>query len=224
MRRGTWVIGSFAVSCHALLCGCGGSSSGGSTDLSTPKAAVKTVADALRRGDAAALKNATINGDPAFIDMMASMMSSTKTLTDAAVAKFGDAGKTISNSKMPDFDKSLDNADVKEEGDTATVTPKDGNGEPVKLKKVDGQWKMDFAQAPHMPSKAEMDQMGPMFNSMVDANKTTAADINAGKYKSVEEARQGLSQKMMAAMMSNGPKATHDGAPVVPPAPGGAGQ
>src|SRR5437763_1182218 len=120
MRRATWVLGCLAVSMIAIISGCGGNDSGSgggggsSVDLSTPKAAMKTVAAAMNRGDAATIKEASINGDPAFIDMITKMVASTKSLQDAAVAKFGDAGKNIVQDRMPDFDKAFDDADVKE--------------------------------------------------------------------------------------------------------------
>jgi hypothetical protein len=212
----------------AMLAGCGGGSSGGGTDLSSPKATMKTILDAMRRGDSATIQAASINGDPQVIDMMTKMGSGMSALRDAAVAKWGDAGKDIAGKGMPDFDKSLENADVKENGDTATVTPTDTK-EPITLKKVSGDWKLDWSQAKGLPSKDDVAKMAPMTGAMADAAKQTADEIKAGKYATVTDAQNALQQKMMASMMSKmpagGPGGAPGGAPAIPGgAPAGGGQ
>jgi hypothetical protein len=195
MRSVRISIGSvFVGMCLAALIGCGG-------DTSTPKGAAKTMIDAMKKGDAATVKSVTVNGDPKFIDMMVAMVSSNQQLQDAAVAKFGADGNSIGEAKMlGDVDKKLDDAEVKENGDTATITTKDSR-EPMTLKKVDGQWKVDLSQMPQMPGKDDP-SMQPMFNAMLDVNKQLAADISAGKYKTAAEAKQAGQEKLMAAMMS----------------------
>jgi hypothetical protein len=197
MRRTNQLWVALIIAAAGLLGGCGGS------DTSTPKATVKTFADALNRGDAAAVKAVTINVDPKFIDIMTSLVSSNKALENAAVAKFGADGNGLAEDSkiLGNIDKSLDTAEIKEEGDTATVKTKD-SPEPLTLKKVDGQWKIDFAQAKHVPTKEEITQMEPMFNAMLDVNKQLVSDISAGKYKTAGEAKQAKQEKMMAAMMS----------------------
>lgn len=195
-----------AVGLLATITGCGGDSassgSASSSDTSTPKAAMKTMAEAMRRGDTAVVKAVTINGDPKLIEMMTTMMASEKTLADAAVAKYGDAGTLAEGKMMADFDKELASAEVTETGDTATVKTKRG-GPPLTLKKAGGEWKVDFAEAPSMPGKDELAQAEPMFNMMVNVNKQLASDIAAGKYKTLDEAKKAKQEKMMAATMGS---------------------
>jgi hypothetical protein len=188
-------------------------------DLSTPKAAVKTFVQALANGNVEMAKAAAITDEQQanMLELMTTMTGSMKKLTDAAVAKFGEAGETISGQKMKMGEnlKQIDESEVKIEGDVATIMPKDQK-QPVKLKKQDGQWKVDMASMPNVERLAEAK---PMITAMVNAANATATEINADKYKNVEEARTAFRAKMMAAVMATMPQR-----PATQPAPeGGAG-
>ena len=84
---------------------------------------------------------------------------------------------------------------------------------PMKLKKVDGNWKVDLSSLP----KENMDQMMKVIPSISKAFTELATEITAGKYKTAMEAKDAMGQKMLAAMMSANPGAI--GAPPAPPAP-----
>ena len=86
--------------------------------------------------------------------------------------------------------KRVDEAEEKIDGDKATLTPKTGT--PIKLKKVDGDWKVDGSELPAASAGAA----GAMFDNMAKAAKETTDDINAGKYKTAAEAKTAFSQKM----------------------------
>ncbi|HEY2587948.1 MAG TPA: hypothetical protein VGI81_19550 [Tepidisphaeraceae bacterium] len=123
-----------------------------------------------------------------------------KKLQDASVARFGDQGKNLTGGgNGPDFSewsKKIDEATVKQEGDAATLTQKD-SGEPLKLKKINGEWKVDVS-----PMTSEMASMGTaMIDSMSKAASETADEIKAGKYKTPQEAQQALSSKMMSSSL-----------------------
>lgn len=173
----------------SVLVGCKG-------DLSTPKGAAKAFANAMEKGDAEAAKRASTGGNPAVVESMAKAMGSSKKLRDAAVAKFGDEGKNImgqENNEMAELAKTVDESEVKEDGDNATLKPK--TGEPVKLKKINGEWKVDLTEM-----MATMGTMGTgMIDSMSKAASETADDIQAGKYKTMSEAQQAFGAKMVAA-------------------------
>lgn len=187
----------FAVCVLALLaCGL----LGFNNDLATPKGAAKAFATAMENGDAAAAKRASTGGDPQVIEAMAKLSGNMKKLHDASVAKFGDQGKNLTEGgggpNFSDWSKKIDEATVKEEGDTATLTQKD-NAEPLKLKKINGEWKVDVS-----PMTGEMAGMGTaMFDSMAKAANETADEVKAGKYKTPQEARQALSSKMMSSSL-----------------------
>ena len=184
--------------CILALAACG--VLGCNNDLSTPKGAAKAFATAMQNGDAAAAKRASTGGDPQMIDSLAKLSGSMKKLHDASVAKFGDQGKNLTGGgggpDFSDWSKKIDDATIKEDGDTATLTLKDG-GEPLKLKKINGEWKVDVA-----PLTTEMASMGSaMVDSMSKAADETAGEINSGKYKTPQEAQQSLSTKMMSSSL-----------------------
>jgi len=184
-------------------------------DLSSPKAAVKTFVQALANGNVDLAKSAAItNAQQAqLLELMTQMTGSMKKLTDAAVAKFGEAGETISGQKMKMGEnlKQIDDSEVKIDGDNATILPTNQK-EPVKLKKQNGDWKVDIASMPNLDRLAEAK---PMITAMVSAANATATDISAGKFKDVEEARTAFRSKMMAAVMATMPQhpATQPGQP-----------
>ena len=183
------VLAVFAL----LVGGCGG---GG--DLSTPKGAATAFAKAMERGDVEAAKAASTGADPEMLAAMVKTVSSMKKLQDAAVAKYGEEGKKLASENRDDLDitTAVENAEVKIEGDTATLTAKD-KGEPLKLKKIGNEWKVDMSE-----------MSGPaagfgaiMMTAMSKAADELAGEIKAGKHKTVEEAQAAMSQKMMGAMM-----------------------
>src|SRR4051812_7573930 len=67
----------------------------GKSDLSSPKAAAKTFATAITNGDAETAKKASTGVDAKVIDSLAALTGNMKKLHEAAVAKFGDEGKSL---------------------------------------------------------------------------------------------------------------------------------
>lgn len=175
-------------------------------DLSSPKSAIKTFVQALANGDVEMAKAAAISNDSQgqMIELMAKMTGGMKKLTDAATAKFGEAGEEITGQKMKMEDnlKQIDDAKIEVKGDEATIISQDQKS-PVTLKKVNGEWKVDIASMPNVDRIAEA---APMINAMANAASATTADINADKYKTVDEAKAAFRSKMMAAMMASMPQ------------------
>ncbi len=175
-------------------------------DLSSPKSAIKTFVQALANGDVALAKASAIADDSQaqLIELMAKMTGSMKTLTDAATAKFGEEGETISGQKMKMEDnlKQIDDAKIEINGDEATIISQDQKA-PVTLRKVNGEWKVDIGS---MPSVDRIAEAAPMINAMANAAGATTAEIKADKYKTIDEARTAFRSKMMAAMMASMPQ------------------
>jgi hypothetical protein len=173
---------------------------GHGTDLSTPQAAVKSYVSAMKAGDAAGMKASITGGDPQLVDAIVNAQVSRKKLEDAAVAKFGEEGRSMASGgdSQANYDKLAD-ADVKQDGDSATVTPKDHSlpGGGIVLKKVNGDWKIDMSATPGMD---QMAAMLPMISKMSGMNDELAGEISAGKYKSVVDAKAAQSQKLMSAV------------------------
>jgi hypothetical protein len=171
----------------AAVAGCG------KADLSTPKAAAKAFAAAMKSGDAETAKAASTGGDAKFIEAMAVGMGNFKKLREAAVARYGDEGKSMGGAAGDDTDleKMVDDSTEQVAGDTATLTRK--TGKPMKLKKVDGVWKVDAA-----------DMAGPgaamgatMMERMGKAAKETADEITAGQHKTAAEAKIAFGKKSL---------------------------
>ncbi|MDB5295655.1 MAG: hypothetical protein JWO31_1638 [Phycisphaerales bacterium] len=178
----------FAATFCIFIAGCGKS------DTSTPKAAAKTFAAAMTTGDADAAKAASTGADAKMIESMANAFGSYKKLHDAAAAKFGEEGKKLGamgGSVDDDLVKKLADATETITGDTATVAPKDGKA--MKLKKVDGAWKVDMSEM-----AGPMAALGSqMFDKMGKAAKVTADEIAAGQYKTIDEAQAAFTKKAM---------------------------
>jgi hypothetical protein len=170
-------------------------------DLSTPKAAAMTFAKALEAGDAATAKASAV-GDAQTQDLvgaLAEVAAQNAKLREAATAKFGAEASAKISRKMSseDLSKQLDASEIKEDGDTATITSKETPGNPLTLKKVDGQWKVDMLSGAAGPQLA---QQLPMIKSFGGVMSELATEITDGKYKNVDEAQTALQTKMMAAM------------------------
>jgi hypothetical protein len=172
-------------------------------DLSTPKAAAKTFGQGLSDGDAETVKAAAIANEDQVkaLEALVRAVSNFKKVEEAAVAKFGDAGKSIANPgsmSIGDELAKIDTAEEKIDGDSATLTPAEST-QPLQLRKIDGQWKVDFAA---MPGSEQAAEALPMINAMADAATELADEISADKYKTAEEAKTALKQKLLAAMMA----------------------
>jgi hypothetical protein len=195
----------------ALSAGTAGAAGGAEkSDLSSPKASAKTFATALTEGDASGARKAAIVTEVQgkAIDALAAMVGGFKKLSIAAETKFGAAGKDVSQgTDMINQLKNIDTAEEKIDGDSAILIVKDQENnpraQPLKLKKVGADWKIDVDA---MPDHDKMEQMTPVLKAMGKAAEDTAAEISTDKYKNADEAKQALGMKMMAVVMTNMPK------------------
>jgi hypothetical protein len=178
-----------------------------SVDLSTPKAALKAFGEAIKSGNLAAAKAVTISDEKAnkILEAFVPTFGAMKRLSDTAVKKYGEAGKSIGNDSKGGFEitDDLDKANIVETGDTATATMKDSKEkEPIKLKKIDGQWKVDFVSMMGEKGKTEdVSKIAPIFAAMTKAANESADEIEAGKYKTADEAKKAVNMKMMSALL-----------------------
>jgi len=177
------------------------------TDLSTPKGAAKAFGEGMSQGNFDAVKAAVLadEAQTKALEALVKVIANFKKVEEAAVTKFGEAGKTVASQQQMSIGEELakiDQAVEKIEGDTATLTSP-GSQEPLHLKKADGQWKVDFAA---MPGSDQIAQAVPMIDAMAGAAGELSEEITADKYKTADEAKNALGQKMMAAMMAMQPQ------------------
>jgi hypothetical protein len=172
----------------------------------SPKGAASAFFKAMESGDAKAAKSMAVGSDKqlSMLDLLVPVVSSFKQLENSAVKKWGEeARKTLSQGQgsSMDFDKELKAATEKVEGDTATITSAkpEQQKEPMKLKKVEGKWKVDMSSVP--AEGLDNPQTAQMMRVMSDAAKSTASEIDQGKYASAQDARQAMTQKILPAIM-----------------------
>jgi hypothetical protein len=122
-------------------------------DPSTPKGALKLLAAALRDGDAERIRQVMYATNPSEVRMVAAMADMAKAMAElqkAAVKAFGEEGakEIVGDSRATDAEgrARIDAADVRLQGDTATVVVSEGQDAPVVLKRVAGQWKVPMAE------------------------------------------------------------------------------
>jgi len=190
----------------AMVGGCKKGTSPGGADLSSPQSTLRSYAAAMKSGNSQAAKDAVTGLDPEVVDVMTQSVASRNRLAEAAVAKFGDDGKSLApqNRTGPaDMDKWLADAEIKESGDTATVTPKDHPEQKLSLKRFNGDWKIDLSS---MPGVSMLSSMMPMMKKMNQANDELAADIQAGKYATLADAKRASAQKMMSTFLDGSGK------------------
>jgi hypothetical protein len=180
-------------------------------DLSSPKAAAKTFADAVTAGDVARAKAVSTGNEKqtTILEAMVNLLGGMKKLEDAMIAKYGAeavrAGKSpVSSAELQESIQRLTEGDVKVTGDTAVITPKKkegatpGQSEPWTLRKSGSDWKVDLGS---LTKEIEKSEDAP---AQVDGMKAFAvmiqgmtAEVAAGKYRSVGEANQAISQSFM---------------------------
>ena len=200
-------------------------------DLSTPKSAAAAFAKALEAGDVDAAKAAGMTDaqNVQLIEALADMGGNVSKLRDAVNKKFGEgsADQLTGGRKPLDMSKQLDDAQVKEDGDTATLTDPKQPTNSMTLKKVGNDWHVDLASN---PQAGQMIQQIPFLKALSSSFGEVATEVAADKYKTVDEAKQAMQAKIMGAMASmrrptpaTAPSATAPAAPAAPapaPAPG----
>jgi hypothetical protein len=91
-------------------------------------------------------------------------------------------------------------------GDTATAMPRGGAGQSLNLRQVAGKWLLDF-ELPSMTGGqnggATAAMMAAMMGPMGQAVDELTAEVQAGKYGSIQDVIAALGQKMQAAMMKS---------------------
>jgi hypothetical protein len=170
------------------------------TWMQGPKWRAVSFAKAIRDNDMARIRAASTGSDEQYktVEAMSQVFAALRNYESAAVAKFGEAGKSKEMS-MPDVVAEAQASNVMTVGDTATmVNPKKpGDKHPMKLVKKNGKWFVDLASMPVDAQTRAMSASAPRIKKAVDE---TAAEIRAGKYKTPQEAQAALGARMQAAV------------------------
>jgi len=188
----------------------------GSPGLSTatPKGALKLLAAALRDGDAERIRQvmyASNNSETRMVAAMADMAKAMATLQRSAVKAFGREGaKEVvgdTDASNTDSNARIDSAEVKVQGDIATVTMEDGEEAPVVLKRVDGRWRLPMAELSRGADLAALEERLAGLAEQSKLVRELAEEVGAGKYASPAQAHEAWQSRAMQASMRRPPAA-----------------
>jgi hypothetical protein len=181
-------VGAVAGSAHALA-----------PDLSEPRAAARTFLTAVMANDTATVRASSIGTDAEnqTVDALGTVVAAQKKLYDAVKTKFGEQAQGLGQMRSPDFNEKLDEAEVQVSGDTATIVSKEPNAKPLKLRKMDGSWKVELSTMQLNNAQMPPDKMKQVGSAMDEV----AGEVTAGKHATPQSAMMTLQQKIQAAVM-----------------------
>ena len=161
-------------------------------DLSTPRRAATAFVHGLDDGSADEAKLASIGSgdDYKILDTLIGFLNANRQLRTAAVARFGEDGKRIPDEEMMSFtNQFMTNEERPVDDETATVG-RVGERDPMRLKKIGSEWKVDLTA---IPGKRQIVSSVPKVQAVLVA---ITADITAGKFASVDQAKKALNQRI----------------------------
>jgi hypothetical protein len=169
-------------------------------DNANPKAALKSLYAAVERGDAAAIQQLlVIDNDPQqqLLKLYVDLIVSGKRLADVTRQKFPGAANPMAQGTItPEDAIKIDKATEKIDGDTATLQI---SGQPtaVTLRKSNGSWKVVYGEGAYSGPDHQA-QRRQILESFIQAMKTSADEIAADKYATVQDAEAALKERLSA--------------------------
>jgi hypothetical protein len=176
-------------------------------DMSSPKATLASVYAAMRRGDVEGIKQCLIFEGPQEAELFEIELTriwGPLKLMRALQAKFGDAAKkpfggAALEQQLDEQLARLEKVEITIAGDTATLGEKKAAVNPdaeneltgVTLKKQDGKWRVvaeSFSDIGSDVKPEQLQMMRALRAGVVQACTKTAARLEAGEFKSVDEA------------------------------------
>jgi hypothetical protein len=170
----------------------------------SPKAVALAFTAAIEKGDAPAAKALLPSDDgddgrARWVDATVALTAGLKKLDAAALARFGDGGRGVSQNQLHlgDAAKSIEQAQEKIDGDTATlILP--GQSKPlVSLKKVDGKWRLLAGPA----SAAEIPEQLALCQRLLQAAARTADEVTAGAHPTADFAAKVFAARVLEARL-----------------------
>ena len=181
-------------------------------DASTPKGALKRLATALRDGDAEAIRQVMYAADPAEVRMVAAMAEMARAmalLQRAAVKAFGEEGakEVIGDTQTTDAQgrARIDSADVRVQGETATVILPEGEDAPVTLRRVDGRWKVPMSELSKDADRSLLDERLAELAEQAKVVQQIAKDIEGGQFNTPAQAYSAWQSRAMQAVTRRTP-------------------
>jgi hypothetical protein len=166
--------------------------------LPSPKAVALAFVTSLEKGDATVAR-ALVPGEEQipWVDASLALAAALRRLDEAAVARFGEAGRAVSQGRLhlADSLKALEQAQEKVEGDTATLTIP-GTAKPVRLVRVAGTWRVAG------PATAvEAREQVALYERLARAADLTAGEMADGGYPDAGEAARVFAARVTEARL-----------------------
>jgi hypothetical protein len=168
-----------------------------------PKAVALAFASALEKGDAATAKSLLApdeTGNRAkWVDATVALSAALRKLDAAAVAKFGESTKSISQDQLHlgASLKALEQAQEKIDGEAATLTLPGQPRPLLRLRKFDGgQWRLEAG-----PAKDQTAQQLALYARLLKAATKTTDEIAAGACPSAESAARVFAARVLEARL-----------------------
>ena len=182
---------------------------GDEPDLSSPKAALKSLCKAVDAQDGAGILKVFYTADDVERDLaraFSELIVAGKKLNEAARQEFGSAGDGLGSGMMNPAELArLDQAEVKESGDSATLLPA-GQSRAVRFHRTDGRWQLvirDYANAgqdlPHQVS---------LLKKVAGVLDALADEVAASKFDTSEEAEAAIQTRLAHVMIRAATQAT----------------
>jgi hypothetical protein len=172
-------------------------------DLSSPKAAAKSLFNAISNGDRDAVA-AGLHSDneqqAKLANAMADLIVAGKKLGDASREKFGREGEPIGRGMLDPTDLTrIDSARVTENGDQATLTL-ETQPRPMSFRRRDGKWRLvvtDFGGA----EPENIDKQIRLVRLMTEAIDKSTTEVAAGQLKTAPAALAAIQQRLNNVML-----------------------
>jgi hypothetical protein len=171
-------------------------------DLSTPRAALRSLYDALVAQDGEAVYQTFYAADAQERDLaraFADVIIAARKLGEAAKDKYGAAGDPLGSGMMSreEFER-LAQAEVQEKGETATLIPA-GQSRPVHFHRTGQRWQIvvrDFANA-----ESDLPRQVALLKKVAAVFTEVAVEISAGKYQTSPEAEAVIKTRLAGVMI-----------------------
>lgn len=192
LRKSALICGSFLLVFSAAA-----------ADLSDPKAATKSVLEALKAKDESAVL-ATILIESAdhqpLAGAMAQVLVAGRRMADAAAGRFGPAGDALGRGPVTPVDLPLVDQAVVEIKDGVADVLLPGQTIPLKFKRTDTGWRLMVTHF-HGAAPENMPRQLALLRLTAGAMNEAATEIEQGRYATVEDAEAAIRQKMNFVLM-----------------------
>jgi hypothetical protein len=173
-------------------------------DLSSPREAARSLYKAVDAEDGEAILkifDARDESERELAKAFADLIVAGKKLADATKAKFNTSGESLGAGVITKEELAkLDQADVKEEGDIATLTTA-GQARPMRFHRTGKQWQLivaDFANVEEIGVSHQVFLLKKVAGVMSDM----AGEIQAGKYATNTDAEAAIQTKLANVMIA----------------------